>query len=301
MKMSIITPALNRVQCVENVILNVQSQGISDIEHLIVDGGSTDGSLELYQQYSHLVVSVEKDENVYDAFNKGIHQSRGEIIGIMNTDDVYPLSVLKRVMDLFESDPSIEMISGGCRFRSFGESNENTVLYSYLHEGVLNLDPGSLVRYPVMVNARFYRRSLFERIGFFDINYPVVADRDFLLRCSLKGVNNKSLPEVFCEYGVHSGAISHRKEGVGLQILEENLNCATQRSKSTSDRDEKNAFNFWMVWSVILLFKQLKRDKGVVVSLKFLKPYLSLLLRFTPTIMLEIGKHWMERNQKFRT
>src|SRR5438132_2481089 len=89
MKISVITPCLNRKNFVEDAIRSVLEQKSPDFEHWIIDGGSTDGTLELLAKYPHLKVLCEKDGGVYDALNKGICLASGEVVGFLNTDDQY--------------------------------------------------------------------------------------------------------------------------------------------------------------------------------------------------------------------
>ena len=86
---TIITPSLNRAKFIEEAIKSVLNQDYPPVEHIIMDGGSTDGTLDILNSYSHLTVISQPDHGMYDAINKGIRMAKGNIIGIRNSDDYY--------------------------------------------------------------------------------------------------------------------------------------------------------------------------------------------------------------------
>src|SRR4030066_1952836 len=96
-KVSIITPSYNRAGMIETAIQSVLSQNFPEVEHIIIDGGSTDGTLDVLKKYPHLRVVSEPDQGMYDALNKGLNLATGEIIGFLNTDDYYAPSVFDKI------------------------------------------------------------------------------------------------------------------------------------------------------------------------------------------------------------
>src|ERR1700683_5451172 len=109
MRFSIITATYNSGGTVVDTLRSVQQQSHPDIEHIIVDGGSTDNTLEIVSGFGHVTKSIsEKDGGIYDAMNKGISMAEGEVIGILNSDDVYINDgVIARVEREF-SDPNVQ-------------------------------------------------------------------------------------------------------------------------------------------------------------------------------------------------
>jgi glycosyltransferase involved in cell wall biosynthesis len=101
LKISIITPSFNSVNYIERAIKSVLSQDYDNWEHIIVDGGSMDGTLEILKKYPHLVWVSEPDRGQSDAMNKGFQMSTGEIIGYLNADDWYKEDALQYVNDFF--------------------------------------------------------------------------------------------------------------------------------------------------------------------------------------------------------
>ncbi|RZJ80975.1 MAG: glycosyltransferase, partial [Chryseobacterium sp.] len=115
MKVSLITASYNSAATIADTIISVASQSYNEIEHLIIDGASSDATLSIVKTHikgDHVVLSA-PDKGIYDAMNKGISAAKGEIIGIINSDDVYQDSeVIRDVMDHFERDPDLDIIYG---------------------------------------------------------------------------------------------------------------------------------------------------------------------------------------------
>lgn len=206
LSLSIITPCLNRVQNVECSIQSVLKQGYSDVEHIIVDGGSTDGTLEILSQYPHLKVISERDRGMYDALNKGLQLASGEIIGFLNTDDLYADEVFPQVMDCFEYE-SIDAVSGKAQIFKEDEDRERKT--------VLNLfppDPARLLQTAItgstIFNAWFYRRLLIERAGGFDPQFKISGDADLILRLALMGINYRAFESVHYLYRQHEDSLT---------------------------------------------------------------------------------------------
>ena len=115
MKFSIITPNFNGGQYIEKCIESVLNQNV-EFEHIIVDGASSDSSLELINKYPHLIVISEKDSGMYDAINKGIALATGDIISYLNSDDRYSYNSLCTVLESFKNNIKIDYVYGNCQF-----------------------------------------------------------------------------------------------------------------------------------------------------------------------------------------
>jgi glycosyltransferase involved in cell wall biosynthesis len=182
---SIVTPCLNRAAFVREAIESVLAQNYSNFEHIVIDGGSIDGTLDILRSFSHLRVISEPDEGMYDAINKGIRLAQGDIIGLLNTDDLYATGCFDAVVATFEGNPSALAVDGGITTFEDGETERVTV----------GVDPAieperfweRLIEGSPVTNAWFYRPTLFKQIGFFDTNYRYSADRFFLIRLALDG------------------------------------------------------------------------------------------------------------------
>lgn len=205
---TIVTPCLNRAGMIAAAVESVRDQGYGgEIEHLVMDGGSTDGTLETLARYPHVTVVSEPDEGLYDALNKGIARARGSVIGLLNSDDTYRRDAVRSAVAAFSDHPEASMACGGAVVVDRDE-DAGTIIRRYDEPENRSLDPADLLLGVPIVNARFYRRSLFDAVGLFDTRYRIVADRDFLLRAALAGETAAPIPEPVYEYGSHSGSLT---------------------------------------------------------------------------------------------
>ena len=175
MKVSIITVCLNSEDTIERTINSVIRQTYEDIEYIIVDGKSTDKTLSIINRYKDKVSKIvsEHDNGIYDAMNKGIQLSSGEIIGILNSDDWYETDAIHAIVDLFENTES-EIIHGDIRLIYPDGTSKDTQM-----DDLNKLWYEMAVRHP----ATFVKREVYERIGLFDCSYRIAADYEFILRC----------------------------------------------------------------------------------------------------------------------
>ena len=183
--LSIITPVFNNVEYIEKCILNVLSQDCTEIEHVIMDGGSTDGTvaiIEKYaQQYSYINWVSEKDKGQSDAMNKGVLLAKGEFISFLNVDDFYSPGTLVDVNQILKKDSKLSFIVGNCYvLKANGELfyvNQPKKLNSW------NILSGYY--FPVNPSAYFYRKDLHSKIGMYNIENHYNMDIEFLIESSL--------------------------------------------------------------------------------------------------------------------
>lgn len=205
MIVSIITPCLNRAGFVAEAVESVQQQDYPSVEHIIMDGGSTDGTLALLEGYSHLRVYSQPDNGIYDAINKGVRQSQGEVIGFLNTDDLYEPDIFAAVAQTFVAYPEIDALVGGASI--FYEESEDQPVTLASFPGI---PQGELLARATqgapVFNAWFFRKRLFDQLGEFDLGYLYVADRDFLIRMAFQGTSYATLNRPFYRYRMHPGS-----------------------------------------------------------------------------------------------
>jgi glycosyltransferase involved in cell wall biosynthesis len=177
MRLSIITPSFNQGIFIEQTILSVLDQDHTDVEHIVVDGGSTDSTVQVLKRYGHLRWVSERDRGQADAINKGFRQATGEIMAWINSDDFYAPRVFGSVMRYFQERPDCHFLYGditfvdrnGVKVAEFGGA---TMSYRSL------VDCPDLVRQP----SCFWRRSVVEDVGGVDEGLHLVMDLDFILR-----------------------------------------------------------------------------------------------------------------------
>lgn len=204
--LSIITPCLNRANHVECCIQSVLRQGYSNVEHIFIDGGSTDGTLEILARYPHLKVRSEKDQGMYDALNKGLKIASGAIVGFLNTDDLYADGIFPDVMKYF-NDASIDAVSGKAQI--FKEEKNSEI------KTIVELSPprpDKLVETAItgstIFNAWFYRKSVIQQVGGFDAQYKISGDADLILRLALRRINYLALESLHYLYQQHEDSLT---------------------------------------------------------------------------------------------
>ncbi len=208
MKISVITPCLNRRDLIAETVESVLAQNYPDFEHWIIDGGSTDGTLDLLRNYSHLKVVSEPDRGVYDALNKGLHLASGEIIALLNSDDLFPLGAFNLCTELFRNSVGTMIVSGGCQIFRRDQDGRETELHRYEDPRRYQLSLRNVAIGLPIINARFFRRKVFDRIGDFDLNYAIAADRDFLLRVARQNIPDAPVPRILYRYRWHAGSLT---------------------------------------------------------------------------------------------
>lgn len=175
MLFSIITVCFNSEKTIERTIKSVLEQSFQDYEYILVDGKSSDRTLEIVHQYEPLFngkmkVISERDEGIYDAMNKGIRAASGELIGIVNSDDYYEKDALEKIAKAYEGY-DYTIIYGLVRSVTDGKE---VMVFLKNHE-LLEKD---MITHP----SCFITKKLYERFGMYSLKYPYSADYEFMLR-----------------------------------------------------------------------------------------------------------------------
>lgn len=183
MKVSVITATWNSVATLRDTLESVLAQTYSDIEHIIVDGGSTDGTMDLVREYEgryegRLRYISEPDKGIYDAMNKGIRMASGEAIGILNSDDFYttPDTVERLMGELISS--GVDAVYGDIHFVEDGNLSKCVRYYSSAGFKRWKMRFGFMPAHP----SFYCRKEVYERFGLFSTSYKVAADFENLLR-----------------------------------------------------------------------------------------------------------------------
>jgi len=183
MKISIITATYNSAATVGDTLTCISRQDHPDIEHIIVDGGSKDGTVDLASSFPHVAKLVsEKDGGIYDAMNKGIGLATGEIIGILNSDDVYTdTSVLSDVAAAF-ADPTVMTVYGDLQYVQPDDMNKIIRTWKTGNFKRSSFYFGWMPPHPTF----FVRKEVYAKAGGFNISLRSAADYEFMLRTLLK-------------------------------------------------------------------------------------------------------------------
>jgi glycosyltransferase involved in cell wall biosynthesis len=191
---SVITVCRNSENTIEDTLRSVAGQTHPFVEHIVVDGNSSDATMEIVRRFSHVAVKVsEPDKGIYDAMNKGIGLSTGEIIGTINADDFYATpDVLARVAAVFE-DPAVDVCYGDLCYVRYTDPTK-VVRYWRSSEFTPRLFlSGWCPPHPTF----FVRCGVYDRLGTYDLQYTIAADVDLTMRFLEKHrVRSRYIPEV---------------------------------------------------------------------------------------------------------
>lgn len=172
---SVLTPCYNSVKTIEKTLECIEKQTYKNIEYIIVDGGSTDGTLELIEKHrdklpKQFTLISEKDNGIYDAMNKGIGIAKGTLIGIVNSDDWYEENTVEQVVRYYQGN-SCEVVYGMQRTYLNGKEKATFI---YHHDFLSE----QMITHPTC----FVTKDAYKELGVFDLKYRSAADYDLMLR-----------------------------------------------------------------------------------------------------------------------
>ena len=210
MLISIITPVLNGQDTIEDTIKSVLGQSYKEIEYIVIDGGSTDGTVRQVKRYSNRISKLisEKDNGIYDAMNKGIRLSSGDIIGILNADDVYANDLVLDTVAKEISKNQVDACYGDLVYVD-KDNTDKVIRYwkSRKYEKGL-FKKGWMPPHPTL----FVRKWVYEQHGVFDLTYRFAADYELMLRLLYRcGIRGAYIPELLVKMRI--GGMSNRSVG----------------------------------------------------------------------------------------
>ncbi|MBD3248791.1 glycosyltransferase [Candidatus Woesearchaeota archaeon] len=202
MKLSIITPVLNGERFIESCIKNVIEQDCKEAEHIIVDGNSTDKTVDIIKRYAreykHIRYISEPDKGQSDSMNKGIKIAKGNIISFLNVDDFYEQNALNIILEKFKNLPKPTLLVGNLNIWKDDGSLLRKDKYNKLDITDLLLGTG-IVYFPANPTCYFYHKSLHDKIGPYDIDQHYTMDVDFLFK-AVQNANTKYVNITFGNY-----------------------------------------------------------------------------------------------------
>ena len=215
MKVSIVTVAFNAAATIRDTLESVRTQRGVEIEHLVIDGGSKDATMAIVREYPVRAVS-EPDRGLYDAMNKGVRMATGDIVGILNADDVFdgPDAVAKMAAGF---DASVDAVYGDiCFVRELGGKVVRYCSGRFFRKWMFRF--GAFPAHP----STFIRREFFARLGGYSLDYRICADFELMLRYFLGAkLRTRYLP--VCTTVMRTGGLSTRGFRSTLQINREDL------------------------------------------------------------------------------
>lgn len=181
---SIITPSYNQAAFIEETIRTVLGQDVAGMEYIVVDGGSADETLEILRANEGRLRWVsERDKGLADAVNKGVGMASGELIGWLNSDDLYLPGTLQAVTEYFQAHPECRWLFGKCKIINSTGKERWKWITRYKNLGLKSFSYHKLLRENFISQpAVFFRKDLFEKAGKLDLNLRYAMDYDLWLR-----------------------------------------------------------------------------------------------------------------------
>jgi glycosyltransferase involved in cell wall biosynthesis len=199
---SIVTPSFNQVNFIYEALESIRIQDYSNHEHLIIDGMSTDGTVELLRNYSNssekdkVFWLSEKDRGQSEALNKGFRRAKGDIIGWLNSDDRYLPGCFAQVVEAFEQNPDVDIIYGDYRI-----VDESGSVIQIKHE--IEFSKFILLYHRVLyipTTSTFFRRRVFRENNWLEESLQYAMDLELFIRLATKGYRFKHIPKVLADF-----------------------------------------------------------------------------------------------------
>ncbi|MGO4891631.1 glycosyltransferase family 2 protein [Flavobacterium sp. W21_SRS_FM6] len=210
MKVSIITVCFNSSATIRDTIESVLAQDYQDIEYIVVDGGSKDSTMDIVNEYRDQIATIvsEPDKGIYDAMNKGIRLASGDVVGILNSDDFYTSNEsVSQIVSGF--DESTQAVYADLIYVKQNDTSKFSRLYTSATFSRWKVRFGFMVPHPTF----YARRELFERLGFYKLDYRVAADFELMARFFKAGITTNRVNSIIVsmrEGGISSSGIKWR-------------------------------------------------------------------------------------------
>jgi glycosyltransferase involved in cell wall biosynthesis len=210
---SIVTPSFNQARFLEATMQSVFSQDYPRIEYSVVDGGSTDGTVEIIKKYEGRLAwwVSEQDKGQTDAINKGFARANGEILAWLNSDDTYEPGAVSAAVDYLQEHPEVGMVYGDCNFinesgRVIGKFNSAQTDYRLLRQGYVHIPQQTM----------FFRADLWREVGPLDTSFYFAMDYDLWTRIAARS-EIKYVPQTWANFRLHTSGktIASPMTGVG--------------------------------------------------------------------------------------
>jgi len=253
MKESVITVCYNSAETIVSTIRSVISQTYNDIEYIIVDGGSTDNTLQIVEKYKeHVDVLIsEPDKGIYDAMNKGVNVASGDIVGILNSDDFYETeNSINSIVSEFNDD--VNIVFGDMVYVNAYDLKKVIRFYSLPNFAPWKLRFGWMPPHP----ATFIRKDIYNKYGIYKTDYKISADYEIFVRFLL-------LNKLSFKY-VNKTIVRMRAGGVSTSGLKSSIQLNKEIVRACMENKVYTNFIFLMTkvpFKLLELFKRPKAEK----------------------------------------
>ncbi len=225
MKITIVTVCRNAADTIADTLESVATQSHDDVEHIVIDGASTDDTLKIVEHYADTLAHVlfESDHGVYDAMNKSLALASGEVVGFLNADDVYMHQDVLAKVSATMADPAIDACYADLIYVDRAQARR--VVRHWISR---DYPPGLFEQGWMPAHPTFFvRKSVYARFGGFDLRYRLQADFDLALRLiRIHGIQTRYVPEVWVRMRV-GGMSNNSIWNIGRGNLEAYSSCRT--------------------------------------------------------------------------
>ncbi len=263
---SVITPTLNRASLIERTIQSVINQGYPNYEHIIVDGMSTDGTLEILNKYKNIKTYSFKC-SATEAQNFGIDKSKGDLICFINSDDYFLPEAFHTMGRFFSHFKDIRLFTGSFMV----EEKEKIIYKAPLFHNMLDVE--TLVFGGTGINATFFKREIFEQFGQLRHDLKIANDRGFIAELLLGGEKSISVPQHILVYLKHEGSGTINNNGrLNITIIQEHIKLSRELILRTKQKRLKRFFQAWHSWEKakeVLFHIQKRNFKKALKHMKF--------------------------------
>lgn len=269
---SVITPCYNAERYIEEAINSVLSQSYNNIEHIVVDGGSSDGTIDILNQYSTVEYISEPDEGLYDALNKGIALAAGDFIGWLNADDIYTQSAFDIFVEAYRESPAADVIVGHSDvFRD--ENGKRTTIQEYQFTYPKDLSEGRITHSSFGLNGCLISADLIDLIGDFDSSCEIAGDGEYLIRIAAAKPHCTGVSEIVYRYRSHEDSLtfsSNKSNAVTNLGSEEMVNFLPKYINDPTVPEELRSYcklKYRQRCGLLLQYYLSQRDMSAIIGL----------------------------------
>lgn len=220
MKISIITVVWNNKETIKDAIDSVLSQTYKNIEYIVVDSASSDGTVGIVQSYGEKISTFvsKKDKGIYDGLNKGIFLATGDVIAFLHSDDIYANdTIVEQIAESFMQDSSLDGVYGDLVYTPKSDTSKVLRYWKSKEFNKSLLAKGWMPAHPTL----FLKKDIYKKYGIFDLSFKIAGDYDFMLRVLSAGIKVKYIPQVL--YKMRVGGESNKSLKNIIQKSREDL------------------------------------------------------------------------------
>lgn len=295
LRFSIVTPSLNRAATIGDAARSVLAQEWAEVEHIVVDGCSTDATQHVLADFPHLTVVRQRDRNLYEAINKGLARVNGDVVGLLNSDDCYAPGAFAAAAAAF-ADPAVEMVIGAAEF--FSEVEGRQVTQRLLRGSrAVGLTEANVIGNVTTMNSAFLRRSLLNRVAGFDFRFPLAADKDWWMRLVLAAPRHVVLDGVVIRYRVHTGSLTFAagdtRAKLGLHLQEV---ARTRLREQAPGSPAAAAYRRWHAWATGYSVLLQARRGATAAAWASARAAFRLDSLWPARFLARLPRHWLDRD-----